>query len=677
MSHAEARDWFRLGAGRHAANDFAGAAAAFARSIELESGNRQAHLALMTVLHSAGDVRAALAAARRAVSALPDQPEILYAVAFVLEESGEADAALAHYNRALSLDPRLEDAFHNRGLLLARLGRLEEVEANQRDYLAAHPRSARAHSGLADALIAAGRFDEALDWLDRLERIAPGDTGGRIRRGVALACLRRFTDARAQFDAARSSHPDEVAAYLRRVVPGAGTDVALSPENIFLWRRYLAQSACDWSGWEDYLAEMRRLCREPAVRVEPAVAFLSLHLPLSARERLEIARRVAGSIEASTPELPRRPARKRTRLRIGVLSPDFREHLNAYLLAPLMELLDRERFELYAYSLTADDGSAIRARVRAAADKFADFHELGDEDAARTIRSDDVDILVDAAGHTTGGRFGITARRPATLQVLYLGFPGSLGSMRIDYAIADRIVAVSAGEWSEQVVRLPNTYYLYDFRAPTPAARVAREDYGLPPQAFVYCAFHKAQKITPDAFQLWLDVLRRVPQSVLWMLDLSPAVRRNLARLAADGGIDPARLIFAPFEPRERYLARARLGDLFLDAVHHSAMTTACDALAAGLPVLSLKGSAMSSRAGESLLHAAGLPELVAPDAEAFVRIAANLAQPGALTGAKEKLSGRGTPLFDTGRRVRELGLAFEAMWTRALRAEPPASFDL
>jgi predicted O-linked N-acetylglucosamine transferase (SPINDLY family) len=387
-------------------------------------------------------------------------------------------------------------------------------------------------------------------------------------------------------------------------------------------------------------------------------------------------------VEAGNAALPPPPERTRARIRIGVLSPDFREHLDAYLLLPLFELLDRTRFELFAYSLVADDGSAIRVRVRSAADVFRDLQDLTDREAAMAIRNDGVDILLDVGGHTAGARFSITAQRPAPLQASYLAFSCSLASLRLDYAIVDRVAGCDDSEWTEARIFLPNTYYLYDFREPAPQATVTRRDYGLPDDAFVFCAFHKAEKITPDVFDLWTQILNQVPRSILWFRALTETACLNLRKHAAQRGIDPDRLAFAPFEPSHdpRYLARHRLGDLMLDSLHHNAMTSACDALGAGLPLLTLRGTALASRAGESLVRAAGLPELVTDDQETYVRTAVRLATDRSeLQALKQRLAAnrRTAPLFDTAGRVRALETAFQKMYDRMLRGEPPASFDV
>jgi predicted O-linked N-acetylglucosamine transferase (SPINDLY family) len=665
----DAQAWFLLGACRHAQNHLNGAAAAFGHSVALEPTQTEAHLALISVLRAGGDFEAANAAATQALALIAGSAPLHYASALALEDLGRQEEALAQYDRALDLDAGLEDALHNRGLLLARLGRLEEAMANHRRYAAAFPLAARAHSALADFLLAADRLDEAAHALDALQRIAPQDAGARVRQGVLLASQQRFTEAAAAFAVARATDAAGVEQYLRRVTPGSGIELMLSPENVFLWRWQLKRQRCDWSSWQAGPDELRRLPAKTAAVVEPAAAFMALHTPLSGSERHDVARHVGTHIERHSAVLPPLRAVPRAPIRLGILSPDLREHLNAYLLLPLFELLDRTRFELCAYSLAADDGSAIRATLRGAANQFRELHAMTDEVAAKRIRADAVDILLDVGGYTAGARFGITARRPAALQVNYLGFPGSLGSHRVDYAIVDRVVAGAEGEWSESLVHLPHTYFLYDFRTPVPQLELARRDYGLPDDAFVFCAFHRPDKISPDAFALWTRVLARVPDSVLWLLALPAEAQANLRRAAGEHGVDPARLVFAPFDPRARYLARQRLGDLMLDAVHHSAMTTAFDALASGLPVLALRGNAMASRAGESLLRAAGLPELVAPDAQSYVEHAAQLAgDPARLAQYRERLQSRAGALFDTAARVRELQAAFEWMWERALR---------
>lgn len=679
---ADAQAWFLLGACRHALNDLRAAAVAFSRSIALNPANIEAHLAYVSLLRAAADAPKALAACRNAQESIPDDVRIAYATALCLEDLGQTDDALTHYDAALRIAPDFADALHNRGLLLARLGRFEDAAANQRRSIAAHPEAARAHSGLADMQLALARYEEAIETLQTLLQLDPQDASALIRRGVAYASMRRYADASRDFSDAKKCNAAAVEKYLKSVAPSSDSEFMLSPENIYLSRGWTALGQCDWSQWDEFVSEMRKVATAQDIAVEPAVAFMSRLVPFSGAERHAVAGRIAARIEARYPELPSLRPSKRDRIRVGVLSPDFREHLNAYLLLPLFELVDRERIELYAYSLAADDGSVIRARLRSQIDRFVDLQHASDQDAALAIRRDDVDILLDVGGHTTGARFAITAQRPARLQANYLGFSCSLASQRVDYALVDRFVGSDDKEWTEARIFLPHTHFLYDFRGQPAPLTVTRRDYGLPDAAFVYCAFHRAEKISPDVFELWMRVLSQVPRSVLWFRALSEPAARNLRARCAERGVDPARLAFAPFEPSHepRYLARHRLGDLMLDSLHHNAMTSACDALGAGLPVLTLRGTALASRAGGSLVRAAGLPELVTNDQEEYVRTAVRLATDRAeLRTLKRRLaaSRHAAPLFDTAGRVRALEAALQGMYDRMMRGEPPASFDV
>jgi len=578
------------------------------------------------------------------------------------EDAGRFEEAIACYRELLATEPRHADAWHNHGLLLARQGRLEEAAESHRNYLRAQPGSARACSDLADVLLALGDYDGAIAALDHAER---EEGTALVRRGLALSCLRRFKEARAAFEAARAADPDGVSRLTRRIAPDADPDAVLSPENTFVARAYGAFGHCDWSRWTGCVEVLRECAASPSAALEPAIGFMSQHLPVTARERLQIARHIARRIEARRTPLPPPAPRSGSRVRVGLLSPDFREHLNAYLTLPLFELLDRSKFELYAYALQPDDGSAIRKRLRAAADRFVELHALSDEQAALAIRGDDIDILIDIAGHTTGGRFGVVVQRPARVQASWLGFLGSLGSHRVDFAIVDPILAPQPEEWDERLVHVPHSFFLYDFRHPAPPAPPSRAAYGLPEDAFVYCAFHKAEKIGPDSFALWMQVLRAVPQSVLWFRALSPSAEANLRAAGLAAGINPKRLIFAPFERGDRYIARQRLGDLLLDALHHNAATNCCDALAGGLPVVTLRGSSAPSRVCESILTAGGLGDLVAADQEQFVEIAVSMGRDAEKAKSlKHRLwSNRaGAPFFDTLGRVRDIEACFMQM---------------
>jgi predicted O-linked N-acetylglucosamine transferase (SPINDLY family) len=531
-----------------------------------------------------------------------------------------------------------------------------------------------------EAYLASARYREALDCFDWVLARSPRDVMALVKRGFALAALKDFEASLAAFATARQADLQAVARFCAELSGRADAPAELVPEAIHLWTRYLALCECDWSGLDDTLTEFAKAIASGSAASEPALAFVCALLPTTAGQRHDLARGIAARIEARCPAMP--PAEAvgdRRPIRVGLLSPDFREHLNAYLLLPILELGERGRFEYYAYSTGMDDGSAARRAIQRAAHRFRDLQPLGDRAAAEQIRRDGVDLLVDVGGYTTGARFGITAQRPAPAQASYLGFSATLGSARVDYVIADSVVLPADDErhWSETPVRLPVTFFLYDFRVP-PREAARREDYGLPADAFVFSAFHRAEKVEPRSFALWMEVLRATPGSLLWLYSSHERMPANVHREAAARGVAPERLRFVPRVARDEYLARFRLADLQLDSLVFNATTTACDALAAGVPLLTARGTTLPSRTAESLLRAAGLPELVAKDDRDFVAQACDYARaPEKLAALRERLARNrsSAPLFDTALRVRELETAFAEMVRRARAGMRPAPF--
>ena len=319
----------------------------------------------------------------------------------------------------------------------------------------------------------------------------------------------------------------------------------------------------------------------------------------------------------------------------------------------------------------------MRRRLEAATERFVDLHGLDDETAARRIRDDGVDILIDLKGYTFDHRIGIVARRPAPVQVSWLGYPSTTGHEALDYFIGDPVVTPPGSEhqYTEKLALMPNCYQPND-RKRTIEAAPTRADCGLPEDAFVFCCFNVPQKITPRVFDVWCELLRRLPAAVLWLLEPSVAARDNLRREASARGVSPGRLVFAPRMPLPRHLARVGLADLFLDTLPCNAHTTASDALWAGVPVLTCAGEHFTSRVAASLLHAVGLPELVTADLDGYATAALSLAEdPTKLRAIRARLAAArlDAPLFDSARFARDLEALYARMAARCQAGLPPA----
>ena len=346
-------------------------------------------------------------------------------------------------------------------------------------------------------------------------------------------------------------------------------------------------------------------------------------------------------------------------MRVGYLSGDFRQHAVSDLLVEVLELHDRARFEIFAYSFGPDDHSPMRARLVNACEHFIDIARNPDDVAAARIRADHLDILIDLNGYTRGARTGVLVRRPCPVQINWLGYPGTMGADFIDYLIADNFIVPPGREaaYSERVRRLPHCYQPND-RKRIVAAPLSRVEYGLPDDAFVFCCFNQAYKITPEVFSVWMSLLRDVPGSVLWLLTDNQWATDNLIGAAQALGIERERLVFAPKLPLAQHLARYRAADLALDTFPYTSHTTASDALWGECLLIALCGETFAARVSGSVLAACDLSELVTYSLDDYARLAKRLALDQRFReGLRARLAVAKTtaPLFDSAVFTRDL----------------------
>ncbi len=371
-----------------------------------------------------------------------------------------------------------------------------------------------------------------------------------------------------------------------------------------------------------------------------------------------------------TDQIPRAPRARSGRIRVGYVSCDFRNHATMHLMAGLFEHHDRERFEVFAYDYSAPDTSEYRQRFLASVEHHVEIHTLNDGQAAARIAADRLDVLLDLKLYTGGGRSGIMACRPAPLQAAYLGFPGSAACCDIDYTLTDRFVTPdsSAPYYSEKLCRLPHSYQCNDHKRISAPAAGDRSAHGLPQDGIVFGAFNQSYKIDRFSFTVWMRILQQVPNSVLWLLRQTEATVKNLSHQARLAGIDPARLIFAPFAMPPEHLARLQLADAMLDTLICNGHTTTSDALWAKVPVITARGRHFASRVSESLLNAMELPELVGLDPEDMVRIATRIGTDAEYrTALRDKVAAKrlSAPLFDTARFTRNFETGIRLMVDR------------
>jgi predicted O-linked N-acetylglucosamine transferase (SPINDLY family) len=602
--------------------------------------------------------------------------------------------ALACYDRALQLTPGNAAAFYKRGNALMMLNRPAEAALSYSDalLLANDYGDAFYNRGLALQLLK--RPAEALADFNEALRLKPDDADGLNNRGNVLLELKRPVDALACYDRALSLKPSYSQALHNRSLAlldlkrpdeaarSLATLLELEPDYPFAKGKLLHAKmlACDWAGLRELSAVVATDVRNGKQAAEPfgyqAIAESSADLQTCARNY------AAGFYPAGRTPMWAGEKYNHSKIRIGYVAGEFREQATAFLITELFELHDKNRFELYAFDNGWDDGSDIRQRINCAFDQIIPIANLPDEAAAGLIRQNEIDILVNLNGYFGQARQGVFSLRPSPVQVSFLGFPGTTGVEYIDYIIADRCVIPldQQAYYDENVVYLPDAYQVNDSRRRIAAMAPTRSEAGLPENGFVFCCFNNNYKITPGIFNVWMRLLERIPDSVLWLYEDSAVAAKNLLNIAVASGISSERLIFARNAKLPEHLARHRLADLFLDTLPCNAHTTASDALWAGLPILTCRGSTFTGRVAASLLDAIGLPELITENLAQYEALAVELARaPSRLWAIRAKLkNNRDThPLFDTRRFRGHIESAYITMWERYQRGEPPAGFEV
>jgi predicted O-linked N-acetylglucosamine transferase (SPINDLY family) len=628
-----------------------------------------------------------------AVAIRPDFPAAYNSRAAALIALKRFDEALADCDRALALRRDLAEALANRGLALVELERFEEALASCDEAIARRPSFPEALSNRGLALAKLERLDDALASYDRAIALTPDHVEALNNRADTLVQLRRFAEALDSAERTVALRPDLAQAHCNRAIAlqelkrvdeacaSYAQALALDPGHKFLKGAHLhaRMAICNWTSFDAECAKLDRAVRAGAIAALP---FHLLPCPSDPQTQLGCAKLfMQDRIKVAFAPLWRGERYSHERIRLAYLSSDFADHAVSQLAAGLFEHHDRSRFETIAISSGQHRPGAMRTRLEAAFERFVDAADLGDPEIARLLRDLEVDIAVDLNGITEGARPGVFARRPAPVQVAYLGYAGTMGSPHWDYILADRFVipADDRHAYTEQVVELPDCFMVNDDRRQISDPVPSRAQVGLPEHGFVFCCFNNAYKITPDVFDIWMRLLRRIEGSVLWLSSVHAAAAANLRREAQARGVAADRLVFASRTARnEDHLARIRLADLFVDTLYYNAHVTAADALWAGVPVLTCPGATFASRVGGSLLQAVGLPELIVGSLADYEALAVRLArEPACLAELRQKLArNRAThPLFDTARFTRTIEGAYATMWDRAQRDEPSQGY--
>jgi protein O-GlcNAc transferase len=643
----------------------------------------------------AGRLAGALAKFDQALAVVPNHPGVLNNRGVVLEKLGRLEEALAMYERVRQLTPPHPGLLNNCAVVLRKLGRPAEALQRFDQALALKPDYAEALANRGKLLTEQlNRPAEGLASFDRSLQVRPGHADTWSNRGIALTNLDRFvealeSDVRAlaldprHFDALhnraglleRMKRFDEAAAAWQRVLD-------LAPDWPYVRGRlfHTRLQCCDWRDYADLRTRIEEGIASGKKEDEPWQLDVHCRSPALLLRAAEIV--TADRQPASPTPLWNGERYEHDRLRIAWLSGGFGANIEAHTLVKMFERYDRAGFETFGLSVGIDDSSPMRRRIEGAFEHFIDARAWTNDQTARWVRDREIDILVIVAPYMTDSRLGVLRHRPAPLQISF-GAVGTVGADYVDYALADSSFFPPGQEefFKEKALRLPGALMKYYTPRQIVGPAPSRASLGLPETGFVFCCFNNSYKIQPDTFEIWMRLLRDVDGSALWLREANAASQANLRAEAVRQGISSERLVFAPFASSyDDHLSRFRAADLFMDAYPYNAHTTACEALWAGVPLVTFSGATAVSRIAGGLLQAAGIGELVTASlADYEQRIRDLVAAPQRLAGLRKILARARSSgaLFNAAGFCRELETAFSMVHERLRNGLPPDHIDV
>ena len=634
----------------------------------------------------------------RLLSVDPENAAVQGNLGMVALQLGENEVAEAAFEKTISLQSSHAGALYNLGQIRRASGHHDSALKLFRKLSTADPKLVVGWEALCETLLGLGRLDDAIAACERASRHAR-PTAHLLRiKADALRRSGKTLLAEAGYRAALALEPDNIdllhnlAGTLYKL---GNLEEALElyerefqvagrlPNNSHALQRALVEGVrlrlalARWDDLEIQTAQVLAILRASPEAVDPLLTVL---LTDERKLLLASARAAWGPAPPATAHSP--SVRAAGRIRVGYLSADFQDHPVSHLMSRVFELHDRSAFEVHAYSAGHDLRSPYRRRIERSVETFRDVRHLTNSELAAIISRDELDLLIDLSGHTRNNRLAVLQHRPARATAHFLGFPGSLGNQAVDYFIADGISLSNDIEhhFDEAIVRLPGTYHPTDNALPIPKPTKTRSQYGLPEDAFVFCAFVQTSKLNPDVFDAYAEILRAAPNSVLWLAEDQQAVIDRLRAEAWHRQVDGSRLVFASRESYADNLNRLVHADLVLDTWPYGGHTTTSNALWAGVPVLTKHGTSFASRAPASIISAAGVSSLIAADREDFVRMATLHA-----TDKAQHLETRGRlaakrstcRLFDTRQFVLDFERAILEIARRAKDGLPPKSFSV
>ncbi|XP_019226825.1 PREDICTED: probable UDP-N-acetylglucosamine--peptide N-acetylglucosaminyltransferase SEC isoform X2 [Nicotiana attenuata] len=687
----------------------------YQRALQVRPDYAMAFGNLASVYYEQGNMEMAILNYRRAITCDAGFLEAYNNLGNALKDAGRVEEAIHCYRQCLSLQPSHPQALTNLGNIYMEWNMMSAAAQCYKATLAVTTGLSAPFNNLAIIYKQQGNYVEAISCYNEVLRIDPMAADGLVNRGNTYKEIGRVNEAVQDYMRAISIRPAmaEAHANLASAYKDSGNvEAAIKSYRQALMLRsdfpeatcnllHTLQCVCDWDNREKMFTEVEGILRRQIkMSVIPSVQpFHAIAYPLDPMLALDISCKYAQhcsmiaarySLPPFThpPPLPIKGGGRNSRLRVGYVSSDFGNHPLSHLMGSVFGMHDKENVEVFCYALSPNDGTEWRIRTQTEAEHFIDVSSLSSDVIARMINEDQIQILINLNGYTKGARNEIFAMQPAPIQVSYMGFPGTTGAKYIDYLVTDEFVSPTkyAHIYSEKLVHLPHCYFVNDYKQKNrdvldPTCQPKRSDYGLPEDKFIFACFNQLYKMDPEIFITWCNILKRVPNSALWLLRFPAAGEMRLRAHAAAQGLQPDQIIFTDVAMKQEHIRRSSLADLFLDTPLCNAHTTGTDVLWAGLPMITLPLEKMATRVAGSLCVATGLgDEMIVSSMKEYeekaVSLALNRPKLQDLTN-RLKAVRMSCPLFDTARWVRNLERSYFKMWNLYCSGQHPQPFKV
>ncbi len=605
-----------------------------------------------------------------AVKLKPDSLELYNNLGRTYVEIDDKQKAIKCYEKIVQIKPDIVEAFFCLGLFNCEIGNIKKAVEYYEKAIKISPEHPGAYSCLGNIYLLAGNRRKAIEYFEKAINVNPDEASCYGELAGIYFVINQIEKAIECYRKALSIDPKKYS-YCR------GPLLLVLRQNC-AWEESQNEAALIDQLAESELQKGKHISMNPFCAI--AISDDNRFNFLAAKSWAEaISKSVSDLVSSDTFEthISLSSKKKNGKIVLGYLSSDFYNHPTSHLLLNLFNLHDRKKFKVICYSHGIDDQSHYRKKIMEDSDEFVDLRFLGVLESAKRITMDGVDILIDLKGYTMGHRMGICACRPAPVQVSYLGFPGTTGSDFIDYIVTDKIVTPLEYEefYSEKFIYMPDCYQINDKWQPVSDLISSREDFGFSQDQFVFCSFNTPYKIEPVMFDSWMRILKRVPESVLWLLKINDKMEENIKNEAEKREVDPKRIIFSEKISKDKHLARLKLSDLALDTRIVNGHTTTSDALWAGIPVITLPGRHFASRVSSSILSAVGLSGLIAKNFDDYEDLAVGLARDlNKMEKIRMKLEKNRLvkPLFDTPMFVKHLEVRYKEIWKIFQKGETP-----